>query len=181
MITSVRQHEPSTRPVHIKSFNETMKTWPEAVCDGMISGGITSISTTIVLGCCGQHENGSPYSSTNAISHWVWGDDAARKDGPSTRYTFLGYAIHHASAVFWAIFYEKWFGKTAERQAVVPAVAGGAAVAALACFVDYKVTPKRLHPGYEKRLSKRSLFLVYAVFGLTVGLRALTSRIRQGG
>jgi hypothetical protein len=155
-----------------------MKTWSEAVYDGAVSGSIASIATTVVLSGRGQRENCSPYAPTNAISHWFWGDRAAQKDGPSARYTLLGYAIHHASASLWAALYEKWFGEKAEQKAIIPAAAGGVAVAALACFVDYKITPKRLHPGFELRLSTRSLFLVYGVFGLTLMLRGLASENR---
>jgi hypothetical protein len=156
-----------------------MKTWPEAIRDGALSGSMASFATTVVLSRCGKRENGSPYSATNAISHWFWGDHAAQKDGPSARYTFLGYAIHHASATLWAVLYEKWFGRNAQQKAIIPAVAGGVAVAALACFVDYKVTPRRLHPGYEMRLSTRSLFFIYATFGLTLALRGLIADRRH--
>jgi hypothetical protein len=152
-----------------------MKTWPEAVRDGIVSGSIGSIATTAVLGRRGQRENGSAFAPTNAISHWFWGRHAENQNGPSLQCTLLGYAIHHASATLWAIFYEKWFGTKAEQKKIVPALAGGAAVAALACFVDYEVTPERLHPGYEKRLSTRSLFLLYGVFGIALTLRGLAS------
>jgi hypothetical protein len=91
----------------------------------------------------------------------------------------LGYAIHHASATLWAVLYEKWFERNAQQKAIIPAVAGGTAVAALACFVDYKVTPRRLHPGYEMRLSTRSLLLVYGVFGVALALRGLASANRK--
>ena len=150
-----------------------MKSWPQAIRDGAISGGIASILTTVVLGRRGDRENGTPFGATNAISHWFWGDGATHQDGPSVRYTLLGYAIHHASATFWAALYEKWFGERADEKALIPALAGGAAVATISCLVDYKVTPRRLHPGYEMRLSTRSLFLVYGTFGVALALRGL--------
>lgn len=152
-----------------------MKTWREALRDGAVSGSMASVLSTAVLGARGQQEEGTPYAPTNAISHWFWGDRAARHDEPSTRYTALGYAIHHASATLWAVLYEKWFGERAERGEVVPALAGAAAVAGLACFVDYKMTPERLQPGFEKRLSTPSLFLVYASFGAALVLRGLAA------
>lgn len=152
-----------------------MKTWPEAIRDGAVSGSAASVLSTAVLGVRGQQEDGTPYGPTNAISHWFWGDRAADHDEPSTRYTALGYTIHHASATLWAVLYEKWFGDKAERGEVLPALAGGAAVAALACFVDYKLTPQRLQPGFEKRLSTPSLFLVYASFGAALALRGLAA------
>ena len=155
-----------------------MKTWPEAIRDGAISGSVASVLSTAVLGARGERENNSPYAPTNAISHWFWGDRAARHDEPSGRYTAVGYAIHHASATLWAVLYEKWFGGKAERGEILPAVTGAAAVAGLACFVDYKLTPHRLQPGFEKRLSTPSLFLVYASFGAALALRGLAASMK---
>lgn len=152
-----------------------MKNWPQALRDGAVSGSVGSILSTIVLSACGQKENGNPYGSTNAISHWFWGDRAARRNAPSGKYTAVGYAIHHASATLWAVIYEKWFGEKAERRELLPAVVGGAVVAGLACFVDYKMTPERLQPGFEKRLSTPALFLVYASFGAGLVMRGLAA------
>lgn len=152
-----------------------MKSWGRALQDGVTSGGIASVTSTAALGACGAWEANTPYGPTNAVSHWLWGDDAARHDRPSARYTLVGYVIHHASATLWAVLYEKWFGDKADRKEVVPALAGGAGVAALACFVDYKMTPHRLQPGFEMRLSRPALFLVYAAFGAGLALRGLTS------
>jgi hypothetical protein len=56
---------------------------------------------------------------------------------------------------------------------------GGVAVAGLACFVDYKMTPHRLQPGFEKRLSTPSLFLAYGVFGVALAARGLISPARR--
>jgi hypothetical protein len=152
-----------------------MKSWPEAIRDGALSGSVASVLSTAVLGVRGEKEDDTPFGPTNAISHWFWGERAARHDEPSARYTALGYAIHHASATLWAVLYEKWFGDKAERGEILPAIAGGAAVAGLACFVDYQLTPKRLQPGFEKRLSTPSLFLVYASFGAALALRGIAA------
>jgi hypothetical protein len=152
-----------------------MKTWREAIRDGMTTGSITSVVSTIALAACGLRETGTPYAATNAVSHWIWGDQAGQQDRPSARYTLVGYTIHHASATLWGILYEKWFGDKADRKEVGPALAGGAAVAGLACFVDYKMTPHRLQPGYEMRLSRQSLFLVYVAVGAGLALRGLTT------
>jgi hypothetical protein len=45
---------------------------------------------------------------------------------------------------------------------VAPALAGAVAVAALARFVDYKLTPERLQPGFGKRLSTPSMAMPYS-------------------
>jgi RsiW-degrading membrane proteinase PrsW (M82 family) len=157
-------------------FGGIIKTWKEALRDGAVSGSIASLVTTAVLVKCGERENATPYAAINAISHWLWGDRAAVHDEPSARHTLVGYAIHHASATLWAVLYEKWFGRKAENNAVIPAFAGGAVVAAVACFVDYKVVPRRFSPGYEMRLTRRSLFLVYAACGAAFAVRGTISR-----
>lgn len=156
-----------------------MKTWSEAMHDGAISGSVASLLSTVVLGAAGKVETDTPYAPTNAISHWFWGERAAHQDEPSTRYTVLGYAIHHASATMWAILYEKWFGEIADKKEVAPALAAGAAVAGLACLVDYKLTPERLNPGFEKRLSTPALALMYATFGAALALRGLATPRRR--
>jgi hypothetical protein len=156
-----------------------MKTWTEALHDGFASGSIASIASTAVLSACGQKENGTPYAPTNAISHWFWGDRALRRDGPSARHTLLGYAIHHATSILWATVYERFIGRKAERRETLPAIAGGLAVAGIACFADYKLTPYRLQPGFEQRLSTPSMVLVYGSFGLALALHGLAAARRR--
>ncbi|HEV2610821.1 MAG TPA: hypothetical protein VGU61_11185 [Noviherbaspirillum sp.] len=148
-----------------------MKSWTQALRDGAISGSAGSALSTVMLSACGEQEADAPLAPTNAISHWVWGDRALAHEEASIRHTLLGYAIHHGASTLWAVVYEKWFGEHAENKALTPAVAGGFAVAALACFVDYQLTPRRLRPGYEHHLSKRSLFLVYASLGIALPIR----------
>lgn len=152
-----------------------MKDWLQALRDGALSGAVASLTSTAALAACGNRENKSVPAPTNAISHWIWGERAARQDDLSLRYTGIGYAIHHASATLWAVLYEKWFGKLGEQRALLPAVGGAATVAALACTVDYTITPRRLRPGYEKRLSRPALVAVYAAFGAGLLLRGLVS------
>lgn len=149
-----------------------MKDWTTAIRDGAVSGAAASIVSTAVLSAMGRREAGSAYAPTNATSHWIWGDRAALQDAPSWRYTALGYVIHHASASFWAVIYEKWLNASGRREPVLPAIAKGAAIAGLAAFVDYQLTPRRLQPGYEMRLSRKALLAVYAGFGLAMAARS---------
>jgi hypothetical protein len=61
--------------------------------------------------------------------------------------------------------------KTTQGNALVDA----AAVSALAAVVDLKLVPHRLTPGFQERLSSKSLALVYGSFaaGLFAGMIAL--------
>lgn len=155
-----------------------MQTWnSSALQRGLVSGATSSILSTVALAALGKKEVGSAFAPTNAISHWIYGDKVARHTGPSMRYTAPGYLIHHASATFWAILFERFAGKYLDRTTPVGTLTASAASAAFACFADYKLTPRRLHPGYEKHLSKASLAVVYAGFAL--GLAAGAALIRR--
>ena len=152
-----------------------MKNWSEAFKDGLISGSLSSVVSTAMLAARGSSENGTPYAPVIAVSHWIYGDRAARQDDPSLRYTVPGYLIHHGSSLLWGVVYERWFGRYAENRDVAPALAGAVAVASLACFVDYKLTPERLQPGFEKRLSTPSMVLVYGSVAAGFVLRGFLS------
>lgn len=158
--------------------------WKQALDRGMLSGSSASILSTLALASRGRSESGSGLAPVNAVSHWYWGDHATREDRASFKYTLPGYLTHHATSVFWAVLFEKTFGGALVGR---PArtVAASAATATVACFVDYQLTPKRLTPGFEHRLSKASLFLVYAAFAAGLAIteiaRSRTSARRNGG
>lgn len=147
-----------------------MKSWQQALRHGLFSGSLASLASTAVLSVCGHYEEGSASAPSNATSHWVWGKPAFHRDAPSLRFTLVGYGIHHATSCFWAVLYERWLTSAPAKSARRSPLAGGAAIALLACFTDYYVVPRRLRPGFEKRLSKPALFLAYAAFGVTLGL-----------
>jgi hypothetical protein len=145
----------------------------------------------------GKREEGSYAAPLNATSHIVWGDDAASKDAPSLKYTLTGFLLNHASAIFWALFYEKLLGMDetrrdrvrpknwgkvpadglAERAPFAQPLLDAAVVTAGAYITDYYLVPKRFTPGFEKRLSAKSMFAVYAA--LAAGL-AIRDVIRAG-
>ena len=155
-----------------------MTDWTTSMQRGLVGGAASSIVSTAALALLGRTEAGSAYAPTNAVSHWIWGDEAAGHDEFSLRYTITGYAIHHVSATFWAVLFEKLAGEKLDRKDLRVTLATSAAASALACFVDYKLTPDRLKPGYEKRLSKKSLAGVYAAFAVGMALGAIVLRRR---
>ena len=153
-----------------------MSNWITPVKRGLVGGSVASVLSTAALATLGKREAGSAYAPTNAISHWVYGNKAALQDKPSLKYTATGYAIHHASSLFWAVLFERVAGKLLDRKKPLTTLEVGAAAAAVACFVDYKMTPERLNPGYELRLSKPSLAVVYGAFGVGLALGAMLCR-----
>jgi hypothetical protein len=137
---------------------------------GLIAGAFASVTSSIALAVCGRHEAGSSVAPTNAISHWVWDRKALFRKSPSLRYTVLGYAIHHASATFWAVLYAWLHANRRPAQSVPAALSSAGIAAATACAVDYLATPRRLTPGFEHHLSKASLAAVYASFAVGLAL-----------
>jgi hypothetical protein len=155
-----------------------MHEWNTAVRRGLVSGATSSIFSTVALAALGKKEVGSICAPTNVISRWIHGDKAARQAGPSMRYTVPGYLIHHASATFWTILFERYAGKHLDRKTPGGLLSASAATAACAAFADYNLTPRRMRPGYEKHLSAPSLAVVYGSFAL--GLAAGAALIRRG-
>ena len=153
-----------------------MAEWTTTMQRGLVAGAASSAVSTAALALLGRTENGSAYAPLNAVSHWIWGDEAALHNEFSLKYTITGYAIHHVSATFWSVLFERLAGEKLDRKDLRVTLAASAATAAIACFADYKLTPQRLHPGYEMRLSKRSLAGVYAAFAVGLALGAIALR-----
>jgi hypothetical protein len=141
--------------------------WSHTVARALLSGTTAALVSSLALAVAGRREAGSALAPINAVSHWFWGRRAQRQDGPSAKYTLLGFLTHHAASIFWALFFERLLGP---RRAPISALASGTAIATLAAAVDYTITPKRLTPGYEARLSPPALVAVYAAFALGLAL-----------
>jgi len=158
-----------------------MNAWKRALREGLFTGSAASVASAIALAACGRRETGHAAAPVNAVSHWVWDRESLRADRPSARYTLTGYLVHHGASVFWATLYARAWGSRKHAKRPLPALAGAAVASAVACCVDYRITPDRLRPGFEHRLSLRSLALVYACFalGLAAGNIALGARLTR--
>lgn len=146
----------------------------------MISGTVSGIAASVAAALAGRRETGSYAAPINATSHIAWGDEAARHDNASAKYTLTGFLLNHAAAVMWAAVYEKWVAPRVSRwladtpqAALLAPVVSAAVVTAGAYVTDYYLVPKRFTPGYEKRLSGRSMALIYGA--LALGLAAGTT------
>jgi hypothetical protein len=154
--------------------------WSRTLERAAISGSVAAVVSTLALAALGRRADGSPLGPINAVSHWYWGKRATRQDDASLKYTVPGYVTHHGASIFWALFFERLFGRRARRDPAA-ALATGAAVATLAAVVDYTMTPKRLTPGFEERLSVPSMVGVYAAFALGLALTEMTRGVRPRG
>jgi hypothetical protein len=153
-----------------------MEAWNTAFRRGLVGGATSSLLSTVALALLGRREAGSAYAPTNAVSHWIWGDEALRADAPSMRHTVPGYLIHHGSATFWSVLFERVCGPLLDRRQPATTLGVATAASAVACFVDYRLTPRRLQPGFEQHLSRPALAVVYGAFGVGLALGAMLSR-----
>jgi hypothetical protein len=151
--------------------------WGHAFRRGLVSGTVAGIVSTISLAVLGKAELGKPAAPVNGPSQWIWGKHAPHEDRFTLRYTILGHVVHHASSVFWAILYERLCQRLWKQQGA-PAVAPALLTAAAAYTVDFHVVPPRLSPGFERRLSQRSILLVYGSFALGLAIVSLANRNR---
>jgi hypothetical protein len=149
--------------------------WVRAGRQALVSGTLASLLSTATLAVLGKATLGKPLAPTNATSHWLWGEQAYGEHDPSFRHTGIGYATHHASAVMWATLFERWLNHSgALRTSEIARDA--AAMTAIASFVDYQLTPRRLRPGFEQHLSRGELLGVFAAFGAGLALGAVLNR-----
>ena len=151
---------------------------PPVLQRAALSGSAAAVVSAAILVARGKRELDAPAAPLNAPSQWIWGKHAPYIDRPSLRHTAAGYAIHHLAAVFWACFHELALAHRGRRDAatVIKVAAGTTATAA---FVDYCLTPERLTPGFQKRLSLGSLVMVYAGFAAGLASAALLAPRRR--
>src|SRR5687768_15309371 len=147
-----------------------MRSLRQIIIGGLSTGKLASAATTTTAAVCGQIELGKPFAPINAISHIAFGEEAIEQDEASLKYTGTGALINDAACVSWAALNEQFFGRAAQNGNLPLVFGGGALVSGLAYVLDYYLVPKRLTPGLEKRLSSRSLFLIYASLALALAL-----------
>lgn len=141
----------------------------------VLAGGCASVLSAMALVAAGRRQAGSAAAPLNAVSHWWWDREALRRQEADVRHTVLGYATHHVASTFWGAAlaaFLHWRPQAATKSGVV---AAGAATSALACLVDFKLTPRRLTPGFEHRLSSGALAATYIAFALGLAAGCLAA------
>lgn len=160
-----------------------MKALPDSVSrTGMraaLTGTVANLVLTAALAGLARAEGRHPLRPFNAPSQWLHGRGAGRMTRADLSHTGLGFLTNHGASILWALPLQFLLSRLGLRSA--PAVLGGSAlVSALAALVDYGILPRRLSPGWEEALPKRS---VAAAFGaLAIGLAAgalLTRSLRR--
>ena len=173
------QRDTSTRNAgrEIRSHHDAGRTWGGTLQDALVAGSIVCVVTAAVAALRGMSDSGSAVAPINATSHVVHGPEAGRVDVPDFKHTVLGLAINAGASVFWATLYERLFAGAGNRSDVGKALLGGGVVAATAYLVDYHLMPKRLTPGWEARVSGRSLAMIFGAMALSLPMRNLLKRL----
>lgn len=153
----------------------SMNGWTRIGLSALVTGTAASIASTAALVVLAKAEGRGALQPTNATSHWLHGDKAAWHDEADASHTLVGYGTHHAAMLFWALPFQVWL---AARPPRTPAelLRDSAVMSAIAAAVDYAATPKRLTPGWELVLSKRSMLATYGAMALGLAAGAMLVR-----
>ena len=154
---------------------------PATLRGATASGSAASLFSIATLALLGRRDSGSAWAPLNAPSHWLFGRRALRQDAPSLRYSATGIVTHHLSAIFWGLCYEALLRRGRRRAPGLAHQLGDAAlVTAGAAVVDLLLVPERLTPGFEHRLSGRSLTCVYGAFAVGLATGSVLRSRRRG-
>ncbi len=137
--------------------------------DGAVTGIAGAAATTAIIAALGKAKGESAWTPFNAISHMLFGENAANVEGFNAKETLSGLGLNTSVVGVWGVLYEGLARKVPFPQSL----AAGAAASALIWFIDYKVVPERLRPGFEKRLGPQGVAATYALLALSLGLSPL--------
>jgi hypothetical protein len=156
-----------------------MNDFKHAARQALVSGTMASLLSTAVMALCGKVERNAPAGPVNGPSQWLFGRQAAFRRSASLRHTLTGFLIHHTMATGWALLHEYAFGRDKPAQPATRRLRNAAVTAVVANIVDYRLTPRRLQPGFEAQLSKKSLLAIYAAFALGLTAYGVAKRHRK--
>lgn len=153
------------------SLNRLIRVGSAAV----ISGTVASFATTAALAVLAKAEGKGALQPLNSTSHWLHGEEAGRVRRADAAHTLVGYGTHYASAFFWAVPFEAWLHAGQSRTSL-RILRDASVVAAFAAAVDYGIMPKRLTPGWEIALSRRSVAATFVAMALGLAAGAIITR-----
>jgi hypothetical protein len=137
----------------------------------LVSAALSSLTTVAVASALSRLSGRSAAEPMNAVGSHMAGRHASRRAGFALQSTLPGVLINLGGCLFWAGVMERWIGEHPLAGAR-DALGRGAIAASLAYLVDYHGIPRRLRPGYERKLSTAQLLLVYSSLAFSLPLRA---------
>lgn len=160
-------------PSYLSALSLSSAAWPRARLASVAgSGALAGLLSTAVMVWRGRRDTGSAAAPVNAVSHWLWPVQALQRDGVTMKYTATGTLVHAAAGMLWAWLFDELRSRRRHPSAA-NALVDAAAVTALASWVDLKLVPERLSPGFERRLRPSSTAMVYVGFAAGLALAGL--------
>lgn len=148
------------------------------VTGALIDGAVAGAATALTAALCARLEGRPALQPVNAVSHSVWGDEAAEHGEPSLKYTLTGLAVNTLGALFWASIYGAITGRPMARTSIARSIGNALALSGAAYVTDYHLVPRRFTPGFEKPLSPASLLAVFGSLAAGLAARRLFARAR---
>ena len=134
----------------------------------------TSVATMIGVVAMAAVTGKALLAPVQAISHILFGPSVLKSSRVDLMKVGFEFILNILAMIGWCSVAELVFqvhGRPAGTLWVSALVSG--AVTMLAYFVDFRVVPKRLTPGFEHVLSRRSLYLVYLGLALAMCLGSI--------
>lgn len=156
-----------------------MDRWIRISLSAVVTSTVAGLASTAALALSSAAEGKGVLRPTNATSHWLHGDRAARHETFDAAHTLVGLATHQAAMLFWAVPFHAWLALRPPRTRL-DLLRDAAAMSAIAAAVDYGATPKRFTPGWELVLTKRSMLAAYGAMALGLAAGALVGRRIRG-
>jgi hypothetical protein len=88
-----------------------MHDWLRVVKSALVSGTVASLTMTAALALLARKEGKGALQPVNSTSHWLHGEQVGSYRGADIPHTAVGYGTHHASALLWAVIFEKWLAR----------------------------------------------------------------------
>src|SRR3569832_601555 len=98
---------PPTQAPQPASYPPCMTPWKDALTEGLLSGTLAAVLSGVVVSVAGRRQGGSAVAPINAVSHWLWGDAAARDESINARHTGVGAATQMLAGIFWGTLHAK--------------------------------------------------------------------------
>lgn len=148
-----------------------------AVAPALGSTAVATAATTASLVWLGKRHARTPWAALDAVSHIAWGNRAYAREELDVRHTVVGGLLNACAVAGWAAVHASIVGRPMRTGLAIPlALASGAAVAAAAYVVDFKVVPKRITPGFQWKLPRRPVRAVYVVLAASLAAGSLLAR-----
>jgi hypothetical protein len=126
--------------------------WSRTIAAGCLSG----MTVAGAAAWRAQIEGQSGWGPINAISHIVWGPQAAAQQRFTAKYTGSGLLLNALASGFWGWLYGVMGRYSAAPNSYSRSAGRGIVVAAVASITDYYLVPRRFTPGFELSLTRRS-------------------------